>query len=266
MKRIIITEKNYNKLISEDEHDEIINGLKSLAYSADKENVELGLTIAQGQDMEERYDEIIEDRYGKIFDFMWEYATKSPYELLIDLIELNGDWDTVEMNDSDYTPNTIDIPDSILDFKITKFVAVGTPLSEIPESVLKCTTLKHLELSYSNITVIPDTISNLKNLDTLILNKNKITNISPNLQKLNKLKTLVLSYNKLKEIPEWIGNMQSLEEIGLNGNREIKRVPKSLVNLNNLQYLGLPNKIDDTMNMNDVKYLEQNMPNTEIQY
>lgn len=100
-------------------------------------------------------------------------------------------------------------------------------LTSIPEEIFSFTELVTLDLSNDSfcdnenknkIAIVPDTISNLKNLRRLNLANNKLTKISERLSELNKLNYLNLCNNNLTDISEKIANMKSLKEIYLEEN------------------------------------------------
>ena len=88
---------------------------------------------------------------------------------------------------------------------------------------------------------IPDTLSNLVNLEELDLYDTGITKLPPDIGKLKKLKYLNLSYcNNLLELPEEVGNLINLKELDIRDSG-IKKLPNTLSNLVNLElYNGEP--------------------------
>jgi Leucine-rich repeat (LRR) protein len=63
--------------------------------------------------------------------------------------------------------------------------------------------LQEFYLQNNRLTTLPESISHLKNLETLGLDTNALTEI-PNLSGLPGLKYLTLKYNQLKEVPSWL--------------------------------------------------------------
>ncbi|XP_056638056.1 leucine-rich repeat-containing protein 47-like [Diorhabda sublineata] len=78
--------------------------------------------------------------------------------------------------------------------------------------------LNYLNIHETELSEIPDAISNLCNLQTLVLHSNKLEEINVNVSKLNKLKILDLSRNFLKCIPESFSNLP-LVTLNLNSNQ-----------------------------------------------
>lgn len=62
--------------------------------------------------------------------------------------------------------------------------------------------MTRLNLSYNNLSELPDDFSNLVNMRFLSLNDNKFTKFPSVLLSLKKLETLNLARNKISEIPK----------------------------------------------------------------
>jgi Leucine-rich repeat (LRR) protein len=86
--------------------------------------------------------------------------------------------------------------------------------------------LKSLDLGYGDITSIPDSITQLKELERLNLFGNKLSKLPKELPK--NLKILILRSNQFKEIPESIEELKSLEvlDISMNEISNIKSFKK----------------------------------------
>jgi Leucine-rich repeat (LRR) protein len=80
--------------------------------------------------------------------------------------------------------------------QIVKIDITNNSITKIPEIIKFFPCLTYLDLSRNQIQNIAS-LSQLKNLEVLILSNNKILNIWDNLYNLNKLHILDLSYNKL---------------------------------------------------------------------
>ncbi|CAL4889196.1 unnamed protein product [Urochloa decumbens] len=103
---------------------------------------------------------------------------------------------------------------------------------EIPSSVGNLSkNLEYLNMIYNNITgMIPEEISNLVNLNTLVLYGNHLEGTIPNsLGKLKELDGLLLGMNDLVgPIPPAIGNLTKLSRLHLDGNTLNGSIPSSL--------------------------------------
>jgi len=87
---------------------------------------------------------------------------------------------------------------------------------------------------------LPESISNLKSLETLSLEDNKLTSLPESIGNLSSLKELWLDHNQLTTLPESIGNLSSLETLYLHNN-ELTTLPESITKLKSLQTLRLIN-------------------------
>jgi hypothetical protein len=100
------------------------------------------------------------------------------------------------------------------------------------------TILVELDLSYNQLTELPDSIGNLSNLQVLSLHLNKLTGLPNTIGNLINLQVLKLGRNKLAGLPDSIGNLVNLQELWLDDNR-LTGLPDSIGNLRNLQQLYL---------------------------
>ncbi len=146
--------------------------------------------------------------------------------------------------------------------KATKTYTALGPLNKFPDNIPRDT--KILMLHNKNITEIPDSIGQLTNLESFMINDNKINKISPEIGKLTKLRGLNLGNNELTEIPSEIGNLTNLEELFLNKNKltslppEIGKLSKlELLILNNNEFTELPPEVTNLTNLEEL-YLKTN--------
>ncbi|THV59375.1 leucine-rich repeat domain-containing protein, partial [Chryseobacterium candidae] len=93
--------------------------------------------------------------------------------------------------------------------------------------------------------VMPEIISKLPDLDSLLLDYNELTSLPESIDKLRNLKALRLDENDLTSLPESIGNLRNLRELELNHNK-LNSLPESIVNLTSLTKLFMShNEIKD---------------------
>lgn len=78
--------------------------------------------------------------------------------------------------------------------------------------------LNYLNIHETELSEVPDAISNLSNLQTLVLHSNKLAEINENISKLSKLKILDLSRNFITYVPECLSNLP-LVTLNLNSNQ-----------------------------------------------
>ena len=116
------------------------------------------------------------------------------------------------------------------------FLDKDTLIQEKFQQLLQHTQLKILVFGHSIVTggyslkKIPSEISQLKNLEYLILNNDKINEIPPEIGQLEKLKVLHLNHNELSKLPPEIGQLENLEELSLTHN-QLANLPIEIVQL-----------------------------------
>lgn len=105
--------------------------------------------------------------------------------------------------------------------------AISKRISEggLDKGIFQLTNINLLNISDTCLSAIPDDISRLVNLQSLLLFGNKITDFNKNITSLKKLKVLDLSRNQLKSIPESLNDMKELTSINLSSNG-IEEMPK----------------------------------------
>ncbi|XP_049699043.2 leucine-rich repeat-containing protein 47 [Helicoverpa armigera] len=105
--------------------------------------------------------------------------------------------------------------------------AISKRISEsgLDKGIFQLTNINLLNISDTCLSAIPDDISRLVNLQSLLLFGNKITDFNKNITSLKKLKVLDLSRNQLKSIPESLNDMKELTSINFSSN-EIEEMPK----------------------------------------
>ncbi|KAK3908645.1 Leucine-rich repeat-containing protein 47 [Frankliniella fusca] len=86
-------------------------------------------------------------------------------------------------------------------------------------SLFDLTGLNFLRVSETCLEEVPDTISNLQNLSTLVLHSNKIKTLTSSLGKLSKLKNLDVSRNQLEKFPEEVADLSALYSLNASFNK-----------------------------------------------
>src|SRR6185503_20947453 len=76
-------------------------------------------------------------------------------------------------------------------------------LTELPESLSQLTQLQSLDLGNNRVTALPEWLCQLAQLQTLDLNNNYLTALPEWLCLLAQLQTLELNNNSLTALPEW---------------------------------------------------------------
>ena len=116
----------------------------------------------------------------------------------------------------------------------------GSP--RLPETMLNLKHLETLVLIDCDLTFLPDWIGELTSLRRLNVSKNKITQLPASLRHLTNLKTLILEKNDLEILPDWIGDLINLETLNLH-QCHLTSLPDSLQRLTKLQVLDLNHQL-----------------------
>ncbi len=92
------------------------------------------------------------------------------------------------------------------------------------------TDIENLNISYNQLTTLPETIGNFVNLKELNLGCNQLTILPESIGNLVNLKELNLSYNQLTILPESIGRLVNLRYLNLHNNL-LTILPASILNI-----------------------------------
>ncbi|KAL3824744.1 hypothetical protein ACJIZ3_020773 [Penstemon smallii] len=115
-------------------------------------------------------------------------------------------------------------------------------LTFIPDSFfsLMCG-LTIIDLSYTSIYVLPNSICDLESLNTISVQCCDNLVFVPNLGKLKALKELDLTYTEIEEVPQGMENLENLKYLCLHYTSKLKMIPKGLLpRFQHLQCLRLP--------------------------
>jgi Leucine-rich repeat (LRR) protein len=122
----------------------------------------------------------------------------------------------------------------------------GMQMRSIPSSISELKNLKSLLLADNNLKCLPDEIYSLKSLQELNLGNNKLKKINQKISELENLQLLHLSSNIIKQLPSEISELRNLEYLWLNNN-PIQSLQKEIFLLPKLKILNLANT-----NINDI--------------
>ncbi|XP_022734760.1 probable disease resistance protein At4g27220 [Durio zibethinus] len=125
--------------------------------------------------------------------------------------------------------------------KLTTLLLSANSLEEIPESFFAyIPNLKILDLSNNPLVNLPNSISNLENLNALMLHGCCSLEVLPSLSKLLALKKLDLGGTLIKEIPQGLEMLVNLRYLNLRHTKYLEEIPNGLLpKLCRLQYLAI---------------------------
>jgi hypothetical protein len=113
-------------------------------------------------------------------------------------------------------------------------------LTELPEAIASLTQLQELDLSNNQLRSLPEAIASLTQLRVLYLQNNQLRSLPEAIASLTQLRVLYLQNNQLTELPEAIASLTELHLLHLSGN-QLTELPESIECLTRLQELNLNN-------------------------
>ena len=113
-------------------------------------------------------------------------------------------------------------------------------LTEVPESIASLTELRLLNLFNNQLTKLPETIASLTQLQQLYVQNNQLTKLPETIAFLTQLRLLNLHNNQLRELPEAIASLTQLQTLYLHNN-QLTELPEAMASLTQLQLLNLKN-------------------------
>jgi internalin A len=102
-------------------------------------------------------------------------------------------------------------------------------LTVLPESIGNLTQLQTLIIRGNNFTTFPEIIFNLSSLQYLDLSNNRLTSLPESIDRLTQLKSLDLDFNQLTTLPESLRLLNNLNVLNLHGNTKLGILPEILV-------------------------------------
>jgi|CXWL01.1.fsa_nt_gi internalin A len=95
----------------------------------------------------------------------------------------------------------------------------GLGLTQLPSSLSQLNQLQRLLLNHNELTALPDWLGQLTQLQWLDLSSNQLTMLPDSLGQLTQLQYLNLSFNRLLTVPGWLSRFTQLQTLVLGGNR-----------------------------------------------
>jgi len=111
-------------------------------------------------------------------------------------------------------------------------------LTALPDAVAQLQDLTTLDLRLNQLTSVPDAIAQLQNLTGLYLGDNQLTSLPEAIGQLRNLTTLNLYHNQLTSLPDAIAQLQNLTELYLSED-QLTALPDAIAQLKNLTTLDL---------------------------
>ena len=132
-------------------------------------------------------------------------------------------------------------------------------LQELP-TLVGASSLRALELSRVGLSELPDTISELLNLETLDLRGNRLRSLPDHIGTLESLEELELTSNQLEELPASLGRLRQLRRLRV-GFNQLRHLPLELAACERLRALTLRgNPLGESSNvledMTALRYLD----------
>lgn len=129
--------------------------------------------------------------------------------------------------------NQPEFPSNLVHLDLT-----STRMPMLPNSIFELKKLESLSVGYNPSMVLPPTFRLLRRLEHLNMTSNRLNALPRDLGSLKSLKTLHLSANPITELPESIGKLKNLTVVDIShGN--LKKLPRSIGELERLQVLNL---------------------------
>lgn len=111
-------------------------------------------------------------------------------------------------------------------------------LTELPESLGQLKRLQSLNLNGNQLTALPESLGRLTQLQSLNLASNQLTALPESLGKLTQLQSLNLTDNQLTALPDSLDKLTELKELDISGT-QLKTLPESISQLTRLESLYL---------------------------
>ncbi|MFA6562972.1 MAG: COR domain-containing protein [Verrucomicrobiia bacterium] len=110
-------------------------------------------------------------------------------------------------------------------------------LTELPESLGQLKQLQTLDLSTNRLTALPESLPKLMQLRKLIAYSNEFTSLPESVSKLSLLEELHLGNNPLSTLPEMLGNLTQLRRLNVDYSKRLSSLPAALGQLTKLEHL-----------------------------
>lgn len=120
--------------------------------------------------------------------------------------------------------------------------------------------VRKLNLLKNGLDSLPESISQLKNLELLILSDNNLSSLPIWIKDFEKLRYLYLDNNLFEEIPNAIFSLKNIQMLDISNNK-LKRIPKKVNNVVSLQKLNIS---ENHINFKEMQRIKTRIKNCEI--
>ena len=128
------------------------------------------------------------------------------------------------------------IPQWIEKLSNLEYLYLGYQATEIPESIGALLKLKRLDINYSKIKTLPESMSKLSALKEIFIEGcDCLEKLPESFTSLSSLRELSITYSGIRSLPGSFGNLSALEKIDLSFT-DIETLPESFGNLRNLKW------------------------------
>ncbi|XP_019189984.1 PREDICTED: putative disease resistance RPP13-like protein 1 [Ipomoea nil] len=116
----------------------------------------------------------------------------------------------------------------------------GCKLQKLPKEIGDLLQLRYIDLSWSNIEELPDSICSLDNLEILDLKSCQcLSRLPEGIGNLCHLRKIDLRWSKIEELPDSICSLDNLQTLHLNSCRVLSKLPRKIGNLHHLKLIDL---------------------------
>lgn len=146
--------------------------------------------------------------------------------------------------------------------KSLKEITIGEISSKcrIPAELWNLTGLRKLKITNANLTEIPVSIAQFKQLDALCLSNNAISDIPEELYSLKNITYINLGYNKIHSLSPAIKEMENLDYLGIYYN-PLATFPEEIIRLKQLSYLSC---WKTNISQKEIDEIRDKLPKTKV--